>query len=244
MQNRFHKRVLLTAAASAGLGICASQANAALTILLSEPGFASVPFVDSGNTGTVSNFTSYGTFKIIDLEVAVSDKLQSPTPTQATLQITAIIESNTSGGTLTITTSDNQYGFPGVTGNTEFMDSSMSGTLAPATLNDLITFQSTATPTDGVAGTVSSTLQSYTSPGLNSGTTAFQAPDANTNFVRGASFDLSNQLQITMNSAFEQANVGGTTTVSLVQTRTPEPASGMVMLGAIGSMMLGRRRRA
>ena len=244
MQTRMLKNTLFMTAVAAGLGLAAaSRSDAALTITLSEPGFAPVTVTDTGNTGTVSNFTSYGTFNVIDVEVAVSDRLQSPTPAQATLQVTAILEGTTAGGTLSITTTDSGYTFPGVTGNTEFIASSMGGTLAPATLNDTVTFLSTATATTGVAASnVSTGVQTYFSPGSSAGTNSFSTPNASTTFIRGSSFDLTNQLTVTLNSGFEQANLSGTTTVSLAQPRVPEPASATLLAIGAGSYLLRRRR--
>jgi hypothetical protein len=253
MQNRLIHRVLLSAAvtALAGFGV-ASKTDAApsvLTITLSEPGYAPVTYSAAPGAGSLSNgLVSYGSYNLFNLDVAASDKNQSPSPSLATLQIQAIVESSTangSGGTLTITTSDYGYTFPGTTSSSLFMDSSMSGNLAPPTAGDLITFQSTATATDAVASTnVSTGLQSYTYTGPNTvNNISFSQPDTSASFTRGSSFDLTNVLTIDPLSPSEQANIAGTTTVSLTQTRVPEPASAGLLMAAAGSALLSRRRR-
>ena len=244
MQNWKTKSNLVMAAGVAVLGVFTGQANAALSITVSEAGYAPLTITDSSNTGEaqVGYNVSYGTFKG-NIEVATSNKLSSPTPSEAILQITALLTSNTASGTLTITTNDTAYSFPGLTGSTEYMDSVGSGTLAPSAAGDLVTFQSFATANTGVASSnVSAGLQSYVSPGVTSGTLSFRDPtDVNTTFVRGSAFDLTNIFTVSLAAANEQANLSGTTTVSIVPT--PEPVSGTALvIGAAG--LLARRRRS
>jgi hypothetical protein len=254
MQNRFIKRVLLTAAVAAvGSGL-ASKAHAALSVLtmtLSEPGYAPVTYTAPVGAGSLTNgLVTYGSYNLFNLDISASDKNQSPAPSLATLQIQAIIESSTvngngSGGTLTITTSDYGYLFPGTTSSTEFMDSTLGGTLAPPTNGDLITFQSTATGTDAVpSSNVSTAMQTYLYTGPNTvNNFSFNVPDLNTTFTRGSSFDLTNVLTIDPLSPSEQANIAGTTTVSFTQTRAPEPASAALLMGGMGAALMRRRRR-
>jgi len=242
MQNRTIKKSLAMAAGTAALSLFASHANAALTITLSEAGYAPFTVTDTGNTGeTETGYISYGTFRG-NIDVATSNKLASPTPSEAILQLTGLLTSNTAGGTLTITTSDTGFAFPGLTGSTEYMDSVGSGTLAPSVAGDLVTFQSTATAISGVASSnVSAGLQTYLSPGIASGTVSFRDPtDVNTTFTRGSSFDLTNAFTVTLGAANEQVNLSGTTTVSLIPT--PEPVSSTGLIVAVSGLLMRRRR--
>ncbi len=251
MQTRFQKRVISAAVvALLGSGLLAARSDAALTITLSEPGQTPATYTASPSTpGQVVVTGTYGTFDLFNLEIGASDRTQTPTPSLATLQIQGIVESTSANGsanTLTIVTSDDGYGFPGALGSTDFMDSSLGGTLAPPHVGDEVTFQSTATATSGSPGTnVSTGTQTYIYPGpIPQNNISFDAQDVSATFSQGAEFDLTNTLTITLQSPFDQANVAGTTTVSLVPSRVPEPTSAMVILGGLGSMILGRRRRA
>ena len=108
---------LVTAfAVAGGATLIASPAeNASLMLTLSEQGFAPVTVTDTGNTGTVSYFGSYGGFST-NVVIGVSNQFSAPTPTAAQIQVQSVEVTSTTAGTtpqtLAVTVSDSGFTFP------------------------------------------------------------------------------------------------------------------------------------
>ena len=216
----------------AGVG----RAGAALTLTLSEPGYTSMTVTDAANTGALSFFGSFGDFQT-NFIAGLSNKLSSPTPAAATLQIQSIDVKNLSTGgtkdTLTLTLSDDGYTFPAATGSALSLDSAFGGSLSNATAGDSATFQSFVLSPSTTTG-----VQTYTSAATDPGTTSFSRNVTPVTFIRPAAFTLENVTTISLSGASEQANLSGTTTAS---TAVPEPASAAAA-AVVGLGLLGRRR--
>ena len=219
-------------AAVAGAG----QARGALTLTLSEAGFSPLTVTDSSNSGALSFFGTYGDFQT-NFIAGLSNKLSTPTPAAATLQIQSINVKNTSAGgttnTLTLTLSDDGYTFPAATGSTLSLDSAFGGSLSNATAGDSATFQSFVLSPSTTTG-----LQTYTAATTDPGTTSFSRNVVPVTFVRPAAYTLENVTTVSLSGASEQANLSGTTTAS---PAVPEPASAAA-IALLGAGLLGRRR--
>ena len=115
-----HKRFFQLGAAATLALFSVNQAKGNLMLTLVETGFAPVTVIDTLNTGALSFFGTYGDFQT-NFVAGVSDKLNSPPPSAATLQIQSINVKNLSSAgltkTLSLTLTDDGYTFPGVTGS-------------------------------------------------------------------------------------------------------------------------------
>jgi len=228
---------VLMAGCAAALALTASSARGALTLTLSEPGYAPV-------TGTVSGSTdayvgSYGDFTT-DVVVGYSNSTTPGSLGELQVQSLNIVDSAAGSGVskaLTITFTDNDFTFPGLVGSKELLTSSLGGTLIAGTAGDKITFQSTATPSSGTAANPG--VQTYTDPISNAGSQSFNIPAATATFTSTGLYTLSSQLVATFSTSGENANLSGTATVATV---VPEPVS-LSMMGIAATALLARRRR-
>lgn len=230
-------RRICLAGAIAASAMFVSSAKAALTLTLSETGFAPSTLTDSGNTGQVTFNGSYGDFST-NIVVGSSNKLD-PTPGPLaqleiqTLDITKV--GNAGSKTLTVTLTDDGYTFPGSTGTSDTLSSTVGGTISNGTAGDSVTFQSFAQPSGATPG-----LQTFTAVTPTGGSNqSFNLPIISTNFTRGATYTLSNVTTISLSNGNESTNVSGSTTVGAV----PEPASA-ALLALLGTGLLGRARRS
>jgi MYXO-CTERM domain-containing protein len=227
-------RALVVAGALIG-GLTAASARAALTLTLSEPGFAPVTGTASGNTDTF--FGSYGDFST-NIVVGFTNSATPSAAAELQIQTLNVINNNQTGTkALTISLTDTGYTFPGVPGQPLRMTSSIGGTLTSPVAGDTITFQSTATPTGGPVLSTSTPPQTYVAPTTTPGAVGFSVPDANVLFTQTGSYSLSNQLVLSLASSGETANLSGSTTVTAV----PEPT--ILAAAAVAGLGLLRRRR-
>jgi hypothetical protein len=231
----------LAAAAIAGGAALAGgrQANASLTLTLSEPGFSPQTYTDTTDTGAISYFGDYGTFST-NFVVGESNKLTGGVTTGvASLQIESlnVVSLGLGSGTpetLTVTLSDNGYTFPGTTGSTDKLGSSVGGTFTSPNAGDSVTFMSSV-----VSPATTTGLQAYTAPATVVGTTSFSSVATPVTFLDPSTYSLTNVTTITLSSSGESANVSGSTTVTAA---VPEPAT--ASLAAVAGLALLRRRRA
>jgi hypothetical protein len=227
----------LVAATVVGVAATAGvrPADAALTLTLSEPGFAPQTFIDTGNTGGVSYFGTYGTFST-NFIVGESNKLVNPTSV-ASLQVESLnVVSLGSGGTtstLTVTLSDNGYTFPGTAGSSDLLESSVGGTFTSPNAGDGVTFTSSV-----ISPATTTGLQSYTAPSTVVGTTSFSSVATPVGFIDPSTYSLTNVTKISLSGAGESVNVSGSTTVVAA---VPEPTTASV--AAVAGLALLRRRR-
>ncbi len=217
-----------------GFGLV-GRADGALTLTLSEPGFAALTVTDAANTGTISYVGSYGTFQT-SFTAGLSDRLTSSS-TDATLQLQSLdVKSTSTAATpLTLTLSDDGYAFPAATGSTVSLDSAFGGSVTMGTAGDSVAFQSYVLSPATTTG-----AQTYTASVNDPGTTSFSRNVTPVAFIRPATYSLENVTTISLSGAGEQANLSGTTSVS---TAVPEPTTAAV----VGTLVLGglgvRRRR-
>jgi hypothetical protein len=219
------------------LSTAVKPAAASLILTISETGFATFTATDVGNTGAISFFGPYGDYQT-NFVGGLSDKLTSPTPGAATLQIQSLDVKNLANGAaskpLTITLTDDNYTFPSTIGSLLQLDSSFGGTFTNQTLGDTATFQSFV-----VSPATTTGLQSFVVPISNPGTSSFSLNVIPVNFTRPAAYTLTNVTTVSLNASFAQANLSGTTTVTAV---TPEPMS-LACLALAGVGALTRRSR-
>jgi hypothetical protein len=230
------KRLLGGAGVIGAILLQTGQAKAALMLTLSETGFAPFTVVDSGNTGSLSFIGTYGDFQT-NFVAGISDKLTTPPPPGATLQVESIDVKNLSTAgvtkTLTLVLTDDGYTFPTTLGSLDKLDSAFGGTFTGATAGDTATFQSFV-----VAPATTTGVQSYTAPVSDPGTTSFSTNVVPVNFTQPAAYTLTNTTTISLTGAFEQSNLSGTTTVTAA---VPEPVS----LAAVAlALPLALRRRS
>jgi hypothetical protein len=245
---------IAAALAASGL-IWAGPARAALTLTISEPGAPGGPIsttvTDNGagdndsTPGSIEfNDPSFGDFKT-NVLVGFSNKNDPTAGPEADLQIQSLdITKNTNASiaSLIITLSDTGFTFPGNSGDNMLMSSSLAGTVthSVAGSGDNVTFKSIANPSGATTP-----LETAVLPG-NTGSVplAFTAtPVTSTvNFVRGASFDLSNVTTVTLSNGNEATNLSGTTTVISLGPAVPEPTTA-ALIGLIGLPAIFRRSR-
>jgi hypothetical protein len=237
MLNPFPGRALVAAAAvSAGLLGMARPAHAALMLTLSEAGYAPVTLTDATNTGSLSYSGSYGDFST-NFVIGYTNQLTGAGPV-ANLQIESLdVTSLTNSGakTLTVSLDDPGYTFPGTTGSTVTLGSSIGGTLTGASPGDAVTFQSFVS-----SPAVSTGLQTFVVQGSPGASTPFSSAATPVPFVRGSTFELSDVTTISLAGAGDTANVSGATTVT---APVPEPATAS-LLAVASAMFLRRRRRS
>ena len=231
--SKFPRHLFSVAAASIGIAGIAYRADAALSVTISEAGFAPMTQTDTANSGEVQFSGPYGDFST-NFVIGVTNELNGTQPV-ANLQVESLdvtSQSNSGPKTLIVTLTDPGYTFPGTNGSTVQLGSSVGGTFTGAITGDSLTFQSFST-----APTVSTAIQSFTVPSSPGTTTPFSSSATPVAFVRGSSFTLSDVTTITLAGAGDTINVSGATTVSAV----PEPAiaSGI----AVASLVLLRRNR-
>jgi hypothetical protein len=234
----FNGKVLFLAfAASAVSG--ASAARAALTLTLTEPGFAPQQYTDAVTPGQVSFFGSYGSFTT-DIEIGLTN-INTPTAPTAYLQIQSLDVTNNSSSAndLTVTLAETTpFTFPGNPSSQLTLTSALGGTITPATAGDTVSFQSTATPIGG--SPVSDTIGSpptYTAVG-STGAENVVIPTETANFTEGSGYTLQDVTGMSI-APGEAVNVSGTTSVTVA---VPEPVTGGLLAG-VAMLALGRRRR-
>jgi MYXO-CTERM domain-containing protein len=218
-----------------------TSAKAALTLTLTE---LSGP--DAGATATASDPTNteviyalpVGDFST-NIDVGFSNLNSGGA--EATLQVhTLDITSNVSVPVvLQVSLTDNGFTFPGGSGSTLNLTSSVAATFVSSNNGDSVQFQSTAFDN---TQSVSTPLQTTVSSGGLGSVAGSLAPDQSVPFTRGASYSLENVAIMSFSQANEQENVGGTTTTLVSGASVPDPTS----LGAIavGGLLMMRRRRS
>jgi len=222
---------------------CARSTQAALTLVISEPGAAVPPapitVTDMTNSGNVSYNGTFGDFQTT-LDFGYSNKTTASGAQQATLEITSIdITSLASSGnaeTLVLTLTDNGFTFPGTSGSTLQLGSAITGTFTPPTGTEGVSFQSFETTTNSTTG-----LQTAM-PSLVPPIGQFNSVATPVNFVRGSTYGLENVTSITLAGGADLTDVSGSTTVTAPSTGVPEPVSAGLVLTA-GALGLVRRPR-
>jgi len=174
-----------------------------------------------------------------NITVGFSNKTDPSVGSQAVLQIQSLDISKSTNNTLhtlLIHLTDDNFTSPGLSGDNMLLSSTMTGTATNPTAGDVVTFQSFADPGGNTPG-----LQSYTSTGASTGFVTSPNP-ATSNFVRGATFTLSNDTSISVSGGSTQMNVSGSTTVSSLGPAIPEPTTA-TLIGLTALPLLYRRSR-
>jgi hypothetical protein len=223
---------------------CARSTQAALTLVISEPGAAVPPapitVTDMTNSGNVSYNGTFGDFQTT-LDFGYSNKTTASGAQQATLEITSIdITSLASSGnaeTLVLTLTDNGFTFPGTSGSTLQLGSAITGTFTPPTGTEGVSFQSFETTTNSTTG-----LQTAM-PSLVPPIGQFNSVATPVSFNRGTTYGLENVTSITLAGGADLTDVSGSTTVTATSSSVPEPmTAGLVLVGgAIVSFYRPRR---
>jgi hypothetical protein len=246
----------IAAALAAGGLIWTAPARAALTLTISEPGAPGSPTQTITDNGTGDNDPSGGSIEFNDpnfgdfktnVLVGFSNRTDPSAGPEADLQIQSLDitkNTNATAATLIITLADTGFTFPGNSGDNMLMSSSLGGTVTHSVSGsgDNVTFKSVSSPSGA-----STPLQTAVLPG-NAGSVplAFTATPvtSTTNFVRVASFDLSNITTVTLSNGNEATNLSGTTTVISLGPAVPEPTSAAMLALACIPMLYRRTRRA
>ena len=218
-------------------GLSAGQAKAALILTLSEPGYAPVTGVVSGNTD--SFIGSYGDFTTNIVIGFTNSGTPSPLAELQVQSLDVTKNSTSAAEVLTITTTDTDFTFPGVLGSPLALTSSLGGTITSSRPGDSVTFQSTATPSTG--SPVTTGVQTFVTPATPPGLISFAVPPATNTFVQTGSYGLTNQIVASLSDPNEDANLSGTTTVAVAPVPIPEPM-GLSVIAVSGLALLSRRR--
>jgi hypothetical protein len=233
-------RAVFLAMSAATVAGGVSSVRAALTLTISEPGFAPVQVTDAATPGQVSYLGSYGTFST-DIEVGLTN-INTPTDSSAYLQLKSLDVTNEAStgaaADLTVTLAESTaFTFPGTPISLMALSSAMGGTITPATAGDTVSFQSIVTPeTGGASSAVITAAPTFTATD-STGAENVVIPTESVDFTRTSSYTLENITDLSIDPG-EALNVSGTTSVSSV----PEPIGGS-LLAAAAAMGLARRRR-
>jgi hypothetical protein len=195
---------------------------------------------DPSNPDQVTDFAPFGDFGT-NINIGFSNLTTGST--EAELQVHNLdiqTNSNVVGQVaLSVKLSDGNFTFPGSSGSVLTLQSSLSALFDNSAPGDVALFQSTAFDN---TQTVSTPLQTSTSPGGVGTVAGSPAPDQSVSYTRGSSYSLQDVTVMFFSQAGENENVGGTTTTLSTGSSVPEPTS----LGAlaIGSLLMMRRRRS
>jgi len=241
------KHLIVLSALAAAILAGAGSARAALQLRLETAGATTVNVVDNGAgdtnplAGQITFNGSIGNFAT----VITAGTSNSPGANGLAILQTHTIsvrETTATRSTLTVTLGDT--GFTNPSGANLQMGSSFSGTFLSSTAGESVSFQSYADPSNTALGkAVTSGLHTAQLVNGSQAPVGFSTADRTATFTSNGPYSLSDVTVINLSQNGE-ANVGGTTSVTLpAGAGVPEPASiGVLALGALG--LIARRRRA